>query len=151
MTILKFHDFSRFSMTVRTPSIVCICAFPACRIYSASIFAYEEIKSESTDHLSGCPSRAEFHFSGELTSHRHGLRQAERHRLPVRIVELCHPLGVPVDLGQEHASAAGDTDNTVFNRVLASACRQTHRGKRVCVCVDSKCNDIEIYKIKGEN
>lgn len=48
-------------------------------------------------------------ISFSRTSHSHGLRQAERDRLPVRIVKLSHSLGVPVYLSQEHASAATHT------------------------------------------
>lgn len=41
----------------------------------------------------------------ELTSNCHGLCQTEGDLLPVCIVKLCHPVRVPVYLGQEHALA----------------------------------------------
>lgn len=51
-----------------------------------------------------------------LTCNGHRLGQTERDRLPVRIVKLCHSLRVPVDLGQEHALAAGATQQTHWEK-----------------------------------
>lgn len=56
-----------------------------------------------------------------LTCHRDSLGQTECDRLPISIMKLCHSLGVPVYLGQEHASAAGnDRCGTHDNFSLAS-------------------------------
>lgn len=56
----------------------------------------------------------------KLTCHRHSLRQTERDRLPVCIMKLGHSLGVPVDLGQEHAAAGGATNWGELTPVLTS-------------------------------
>lgn len=47
-----------------------------------------------------------------LTCNSHCLRQTQRDRLPICIMKLSHSLRVPVYLGQEHASAAGDTTHS---------------------------------------
>lgn len=44
-----------------------------------------------------------------LTCNSHCLCQTERDRLPICIMKLCHSLRVTVNLGQEHALAAGTT------------------------------------------
>lgn len=61
------------------------------------------------------------------TCHSHSLRQAERDRLPICIMKLCHSLGVAVYLSQEHASAAVHAHTHIYTQGRDVQVHSKHR------------------------